>query len=98
VAIEISTQLYENAIATIRNDLEVINRQHTGSEPVVKLKQIEVSVSTLEARLAELQQLLPKSDKRRGLIDLGESVLKTLFGTATVADFYTLRTNLEELK
>jgi hypothetical protein len=36
--------------------------------------------------------------KRRGLINLGRSVLKSLFGTATVADLYTLRTNLEELK
>jgi hypothetical protein len=98
VAIEIGTELYENAIANIRNDLAVINRQHAGSEPVVELRQIGVSVSTLEARLAEFRQLLPKPDKRRGLINLGGSVLKTLFGTATVADFYTLHTNLEELK
>jgi hypothetical protein len=98
VAMEISTELYEGAIATIRNDLEFVNRQHKGSAPVVKLKQIEISANALEARLAEFQQLLPKLDKRRGLIYLGASVLKSLFGTATVDDFYTLRTNLEELK
>jgi hypothetical protein len=75
VAIEISTELYEGAIATIRNDLEFINRQQKGLAPVVELKQIEISVNTLQARLAEFQQLLPKSDKRRGLINLGGSVL-----------------------
>jgi hypothetical protein len=98
VAIEIGTELYETTIATIRNDLEAINRRRAGLEPVVELKQIEVSVNALEARLAEFQQLLPKLDKRRGLINLGGSVLKTLFGTATVADLHALRTNLEELK
>jgi hypothetical protein len=66
--------------------------------PIVELKLIEVSVNTLEARLAEFQQLLPKSDKRRGLMNLGGSISKSLLGTATVADLHKLHINLEELK
>jgi hypothetical protein len=65
--------------------------------PVVQLKLIEISVNTLEARLAEFQQLLQKSHKRRGL-NPGGSILKSLFGTATVADLYKLNANFEELK
>jgi hypothetical protein len=57
----------------------------------------ETSVDTLEARLQEFLQLLPRLDKRRGLVDLGGSILKSLFGTATIAD-HSLHGTLNELE
>jgi hypothetical protein len=36
VAIEISTKIYEDAIATIRKDLEIINSQHKRLAPIVE--------------------------------------------------------------
>jgi hypothetical protein len=42
VAIEISTKIYEDAKATIRLDLEIIESQHKGLTPIVERKLIEV--------------------------------------------------------
>jgi hypothetical protein len=97
VALELSTQGYEDTIATIRDDLKIIN-SHQGFTPVVELNMIESSVNTLEVRLREFLQLLSRLDKRRGLVDLGESILKTLFGTATIADLHNVHSTLSELE
>jgi len=43
-------------------------------------------LATLDARLNDFQQVLPRLDPRRGLLDLGGLVLKQMFGTATVSD------------
>ena len=43
-------------------------------------------LKTLESRLHNFKQVLPKLDLRRGLIDFGGAVLKNLFGTATFSD------------
>jgi hypothetical protein len=83
---------------TIRNDLEIINSHHKEFTPVVALKLVEISVDALESRLREFQQLFPRIDNRRGLVNLGGSILKSLFGTATVADLHNLHVTLEELK
>jgi hypothetical protein len=80
VAIEIGTKVYEDTVATIRNDLEIINSQHKGWTLIVELKLIEVSVNVLEARFSEFQQLLPTFDKRRGLLNLGGSILNHCSG------------------
>jgi hypothetical protein len=98
IALDLNTRNYEDAIATICSDLETINSHHKEFTPVVELKLVEASVDTLESRLREFQQLFPRLDKRRGLVNLGGSVLKSLFGTATVADLHNLHVTLEELK
>jgi hypothetical protein len=52
----------------------------------------------LEIKLYNFQQLLPRLDRRRGLISFGGTVLKTLFGTATIADIHLLHETLDGLK
>jgi hypothetical protein len=52
----------------------------------------------LDSRLSSFQQLLPRLDRRRGLINLGETVLKTLFGAATLADLSQLHGTIDCLK
>ena len=84
VAIELETQVYEDAIATVRNDLASVYKQGKQFTPVAELKQVGNLLNTLESRLANFQQLLPRLDRRRGLLNLGRTVLKTLFGTATL--------------
>jgi hypothetical protein len=98
VALDLNTQSYEDTIATIRNDLKIINSHHKGLTPIVELNMVETSIDTLEARLREFSQLLPRLEKRKGLVDLGESILKTLFGTATIADLHSLHGTLSELE
>jgi hypothetical protein len=44
----------------------------------------------LEEKLGELKKNLTRLDSRRGLINLGGSFFKALFGTATVMDLEKL--------
>jgi DNA repair exonuclease SbcCD ATPase subunit len=94
VAIELDTQVYEEAIATVRNDLASVDKQRKEFTPVAELKQVADLLNTLESRLANFQQLLPRLDRRRGLL----TVLKTLFGTATLSDLNQLHRTIDELK
>ena len=63
-----------------------------------ELNQITTLLNTLEERLHNFQQFLPKLDCRRGLLNLRGTLLKTLFGTATVADIHLLHETLDGLK
>jgi hypothetical protein len=98
VALDLSTQIYEDTIATARNDLKIIDIHYQVFTPVVELNMVESYVNTLEVTLREFLQVIPRSDKRRGLVDLGGSVLKTLFGTATIADLHQVPSTLSELE
>jgi len=82
----------------VTNDLAVINNQRKDITPVADLKQVEVSLNTLESRLSSNQQLLPRPDRRRGILNLGGTVLKALFQTVSMADVHELHSTLGELK
>jgi hypothetical protein len=51
-----------------------------------ELKQIEALLQILESKLHDFYQILTRLDRRRGLINLGGTALKALFGTATISD------------
>jgi hypothetical protein len=55
-------------------------------------------LNTLEQKLHDFYQILPKLHSRRGLIDFGGTILRTLFGTATLTDIHSLHETLDELK
>ena len=98
IAIELDTQVYEDAIAAVRNDLASVNKQTKEFTPVAELKQVGNLLNTLELRLSNFQHLLPRLDRRRGLLNLGGTILKTLFGTATLSDLNRLHGTMDELK
>ena len=52
-------------------------------------------LKTLDARLSDFQQVLPRLDPHRGLLVLGGLLLKQIFGTATVSDIHAV---LDELR
>jgi hypothetical protein len=70
VALDLSTQIYEDTIANVRNDLKIIDSHHKVFTPVVDFNMVEPYVNTLETRLREFLQKLPRLDKRRGFVDL----------------------------
>lgn len=51
LALDIDTNMYEDAIAAIRNDLETVNSQQKEFMPVAEFKQVEASLNALELRL-----------------------------------------------
>ena len=55
-------------------------------------------MNTLQQKLCDFYQILPKLDSRRGLIDFGGTILRTLFGTATLTELHSLHETLDELK
>ena len=52
----------------------------------------------LEPKLHDFHQILPRLDRRRGLVNVGGSIWKTLFGTATTADVQQLHGTLNGLQ
>jgi len=51
VAIDLDTQVYKDAIATVRNDFASVDKQRKEFTPVAELKQVGNLLNTLELRL-----------------------------------------------
>ena len=62
------------------------------------MRQIESLLKLLELKLHDFHQIFPRLDRRCGLVNFGGSVLKTLFGTATIAEVQQLHDTLNELQ
>ena len=98
IAIDVDTSAYEEAVATVKADLILLEGHRKELTSNSELKQITTLLNTLEVRLYNFQQLLPRLDRRRDLINVGGTVLKTLFGTATIAYIHLLHETLDGLK
>jgi len=98
VAVNLDTNVYEEAISAIRTDLRLIEERKTEFTPVLELKQVAPLLDALELKLHDFQQVLPRRDRRRGLLNLGGTILKSLFGTATINDLHVLRNTLDSLQ
>jgi len=65
---------------------------------ISEIRQIELLLKLLESKLRDFHQILPRLDRRRGLVNFGGSILKTLFGTATITDVQQLHDTLNDLQ
>ena len=63
-----------------------------------ELRQTEALLNTLEDKLHNFRQILPKLDSRRSLLGFGGTILKAFFGTATTADVHQLHKTLDNLQ
>jgi uncharacterized protein with von Willebrand factor type A (vWA) domain len=88
---------YEDVITTLRTEITEMVPLTESSTQVAELKQVLLQVNFLEAKLAVLKEYLPRAETRRGLLNAGGSVLKALFGTATMLDLNDLHSNVYEL-
>ena len=98
VVTEIDLSAYHDTISVIKSDLMTIEQQKQDFTPIAELKQIDSLLKTLDSRLNDFQQVLPRVDPRRGLLDVGGSVLKHIFGTATVTDVRSIHEIVDELR
>jgi len=98
VVTEIDLSAYHDTISAIKSDLMTIEQQKQDFTPIAELKQIDSLLKTLDSRLNDFQQVLPRVDPRRGLLDVGGSVLKHIFGTATVTDVRSIHEIVDELR
>jgi hypothetical protein len=88
----------EEVISTIQEDLLVVQRQRNEFTFISELRQIDILLNTSESRLNNFKQVLPKLDFRRGLINAGGIVLRTIFDTATITDLQALHETLDVLQ
>jgi len=98
IVIDIDMSAYEEAVATVKADIILLEGHRKELTSNSELNQIAALLNTLEVRLYNFQKLLPKLDRGRGLINFGGTVLKTLFATATKADIHLLYETLGGLK
>jgi hypothetical protein len=56
------------------------------STSIGEMRQIEEALRALTEKLAHIQRFLPRPTRKRGLLNIGGTILKSLFGTATVVD------------
>jgi len=98
IAVHIGIRTYQDIISTIRQDLLLVEQNKKEFTSVSEIRQIESLLKFLELKLHDFHQILPRLDSRRGLVNFGVSVLKTLFGTATIADVQQLHHTLNELQ
>jgi len=77
---------YEEVMTIIRTDgseREVVAR-HVAV--VGELLHIQLALESLESKLGDLKEFLPKADRSRGLFNAVGLILKVLFGTLTLTD------------
>jgi hypothetical protein len=88
---------YEDVVSTLREDVREPKEASKRSLPIGELRYGESALSAAEAKLADLKEYLLKADRRWGFLDIGGTVLKTLFGRATVADLNDLHATVNDL-
>jgi hypothetical protein len=98
IAIDLDTSKYHEIISTIGDDLLIVESQKQELNPISELRHIDTLLQQLEAKLDGFHKIIPRLDLRRGLINIGGNILRSLFGTATIADISELHNSLEKLQ
>jgi hypothetical protein len=62
-----------------------------------ELRHIETTLHSLESKLSGVRRYLPKPSRKRGLLNLGGSILRFLFGAATDIDLEQLHVAIHNL-
>jgi hypothetical protein len=88
---------YTDAIGVLRADLATIHEIAERTTPVVELRHVETALTSLERKLASVKQFMPKTSRKRGLLNAGGIILKTVFGTATEMDLGRVRAAVDHL-
>jgi hypothetical protein len=88
---------YDQARATLHDDLKGIYDVTRHSWQFDEVQRVQTVLDSLEGKLTNLKQFLPKPGKKRGWINLGGRLLQVLFGTATTADLEGLHSTVDSL-
>ena len=78
IAVDIDIRTYQDIISTIRHDLNFVEQNKKEFTSISEIRQIELLLKLLESKLHDFHQILPRLDRRRGLVNFAGSILKTL--------------------
>ena len=88
---------YEKAIEIVKTDLAAVTELAHPTPLIDEVHQVQTVVNSLESTLTNLKRYLPRAERKRGLLNVGGSFLKVLFGTATVTDVADLHSTVDSL-
>ena len=97
IALDFNLSTYYEVISTVIADIFSVE-QKLKFTSVSEFRQIETQLQILECKLNDFYQFLPRLDRRRSILGVGGTILRTLFGTATLADLNKLHNTLDKLK
>ena len=98
IALDFNLSTYYEIISTVRADIFFVKEQKLEFTSVSKFRQIETQLQILKCKLNDFYQFLHRLDRRRSILGIGGTILRTLFGTATLADLNKLLNTLDELE
>jgi hypothetical protein len=75
-----------------------MEQQKQAYTPITELDQIKSLLHMMDSRLNDFHQVLPWLDPRQSLVDFGGTILKMLFGTATISDVHLLHDTVNDLQ
>jgi len=98
VAVNLKFTPFEREIEILRADMEVVEKVTHLTSLINELLRVQTSVKPLESKFKNVKRFLTKPEHRRGLLNVGGSILKLIFGTAIVAELANLHTTVDDLK
>jgi len=97
VVIQFDLNSYEEAITTLHEEMIEIQNATSQSTQLEEVRRVGKVLDSLENKLSDIKQFLPKTERRRGLVNMAGDLLKILFGTATVSDLNVLHSTVDTL-
>jgi len=98
VLVKFDLSSYEDVIAILHDELKGINNFTGPSLRFQEAQRVQMFLESLENKLINLKQFLPKPERRRGLLNLGGNFLKMFLGSATEADLHGLHTEVDVMR
>jgi hypothetical protein len=76
IAVDFNLSMYHDVISTVTTDLFTLEHQ---KQEFTSISDLKHTFATLETRLYDFYHFLPRLDRSQSLLDLGGTVLRTLF-------------------
>jgi hypothetical protein len=86
-----------DTVSILQADLLALKGVAEKTTSLGELRPIEAALVTLETKVDAIRRFAPTGIRKRGLINAGGMLLKTLFGTATTLDLDQLQGTLDDL-
>jgi len=84
IVVNVDFSTFEDTLAKLKDDVYSIVKFKSRFTPTAELGHVKILVDFLESYIYLFTQMLPRTDRTRGLVNVAGSVFKTLFGVATV--------------
>jgi hypothetical protein len=97
VIINLDFSSYEQAISKLRDDLMYIQKFKTPLAPVHELNHIGYVLRKLEEEINDFREISPSPDKRCAVLSAVGSMLKWVFGTATLVGVEELHRTVDKM-